>query len=512
MALTVSRYPFLAELGIHENNPGCFNGTWCGSGETIVSLNPTTNEPIANVQGATVEEYESCIASMDKAKKFWQLMPAPKRGDIVRQIGQELRKKHNALAALISLEMGKILAEGMGEVQEFIDMCDFAVGLSRQINGSVIPSERPNHVILERWNPLGHIGVITAFNFPVAVLGWNACLALICGDTIVWKGASSTSLCTVAVTKIIADVLARNALPHGIFTTCQGSGKTVGERLIQDERLKLISFTGSTSIGRRVSAAVHSRFGRTILELGGNNGIVVMSDADLDLALNATLFGSVGTAGQRCTTTRRLFLHESIHDTFVSRLLGAYKQVKIGNPLESGVLCGPLHTKAAVKEYLDGIAEIKKQGGVVLTGGERVPNTTGNFVYPTIVSIRHDAEIINTELFVPILYIIKFSTFEQAIEWHNSVPQGLSSALFSRSQQLMWQWIGATGSDCGLVNVNIGTSGAEIGGAFGGEKETGNGREAGSDSWKQYMRQSTCTINYSNELPLAQGLNFSASA
>jgi len=331
---------------------------------------------------------------------------------------------------------------------------------------------------------------------------------LVCGDTIVWKGASSTSLCTIATTRIIQEVLHRNAVHPGVLTMCQGSGRTIGEKIIQDHRLKLISFTGSTEIGRRVSIAVHTRFGRTILELGGNNGVIVNDDANVEMALNAVLFGSVGTCGQRCTTTRRLFLHKNIHDSFLPRLISAYKKVVIGDPLQQGTLMGPLHTRAAVKEYTDGIRDIKAQGGTILYGGEVIQGKQGNFVLPTIVSIDPHAAIINTELFVPILYVIKFDTMEEVMRYHNSVPQGLSSSLFTTSHQLAWNWTSQNGSDCGIVNVNIGTSGAEIGGAFGGEKETGSGREAGSDAWKQYMRQSTCTINFSNELPLAQGIRF----
>jgi len=505
--LTFNDYPFLKELDLAEENAGVYNGKWGGKGDWHTSVNPTTGKPIARVRQATSEEYEACIVAMQAASKNWQLTPMPKRGDIVRQIGDALRLKLIPLAKLISLEMGKIEAEGLGEVQEFIDMCDYATGMSRQITGLIIPSERPGHVIHENWNPLGLIGIVTAFNFPCAVLGWNATVSLVCGNCQIWKGASTTSLITVAVTKVIASVLERNGLPGGICSMVIGSGRTVGEQLIQDHRLSLISFTGSTQIGRHISEVVHSRFGRTILELGGNNAVVVMDDANVDLALPAVVFASIGTSGQRCTSIRRLFIHESIYDSFVARLSSVIKSVKIGDPLEKGVLMGPVHTPGAVKEYKEGLEEILKQGGKILYGG-KVLEREGYFVEPTLVAINHDAPIVKTELFVPILYAMKFKTLDEAIAWNNEVPQGLSSSLFTNHQENIFRWTGPTGSDCGLVNVNVGTSGAEIGGAFGGEKETGGGREAGSDSWKQYMRRATCTINYSRALPLAQGLNF----
>jgi len=507
-ALTYSEYPFLKELGLEEENLGVYNGKWCGSGEFLTSVSPTTNKPIARVRQANAAEYEQCVVAMQSALNEWRLIPMPKRGDIVRQIGDALRKKLVPLAKLVSLEMGKIYAEGIGEVQEFIDMCDYATGMSRMITGQIIPSERPGHVIHENWNPLGLVGIVTAFNFPVAVLGWNTAVSLVCGNCQIWKGAGTTSLITVAVTRIIASVFEQNKLPAGVFTMVIGPGRTVGEMLIQDHRLSLISFTGSTPVGRHISEVVHSRFGRTILELGGNNAIVVMEDANLDLALPALVFASIGTSGQRCTSVRRLLLHEKVYDTFIARLIKVIQTVKIGDPLNTDTLMGPLHTASAIKEYEEGIAEIVKQGGKVLYGGKRVPDLPGHFVLPTIVETKHDAPIVKTELFVPILHVMKVKSFEEAVEWNNEVPQGLSSSLFTNNQQYVFRWTGPAGSDCGLVNVNVGTSGAEIGGAFGGEKETGGGREAGSDSWKQYMRRSTCTINYSSALPLAQGLNF----
>lgn len=504
---TLGDYPFLAELGIEAENPGCYNGSWGGSGTPLVSYNPATGKPIASVIQATEEDYEGCLAAMDSAQRAFGSMPAPKRGEIVRQIGDELRKHLHALGSLVALEMGKILPEGIGEVQEFIDICDLAVGLSRCISGQVIPSERANHALLECWNPLGKIGIITAFNFPCAVLGWNLALSLICGNTNIWKGASTTCLTTYAVTKIVSAVLERNGVPGGVLTMVTGPGRTVGERLINDPRLTLISFTGSTEIGKRVSEIVHKRFGRTILELGGNNASVVMADSDLTLAVRASVFGAVGTAGQRCTSLRRMVIEEEVFDSVAASMVKAYKSVPIGDPLKEGTLMGPLHTAAAVKEYTEGLDEIKRQGGEILCGGNVIEGD-GFFVEPTIVKINHDAEIVKTELFVPILYLIPCKGVEDAIAINNEVPQGLSSSIFTNDMRNVFEWIGPRGSDCGLVNVNVGTSGAEIGGAFGGEKETGGGRESGSDSWKQYMRRSTCTINYGKDLPLAQGIKF----
>jgi len=507
-ALTFNEYPFLKELGLEEENQGMYNGKWGGSGEFHTSINPTNGKPIAKVRQATAAEYEQCIQSMVDARKQWAAYPMPKRGDIVRQIGDAVRAKLVPLAKLVSLEMGKIYKEGIGEVQEFIDMCDYATGMSRMIAGQIIPSERPGHVIHENWHPLGLIGIITAFNFPVAVFGWNTAVSLVCGNCQIWKGAGTTSLITVAVTKLVAQVLEANKLPGGIATMVIGPGRSVGELLIQDKRLSLISFTGSTEVGRHISTVVHSRFGRTILELGGNNSVVVMDDANLDLALRAVVFGAVGTAGQRCTSTRRVLLHSSVYDTFVDRLTKAYKTINIGNPLEEATLMGPLHTAGAIKEFEEGLVEIQKQGGKIIAGGKAIKDKGGFFVEPTIVTINHDADIVKTELFCPILYLIKFNTIDEAIDWNNEVPQGLSSSMFTNNQMHVFRWTGPLGSDCGIVNCNAGTSGAEIGGAFGGEKETGGGREAGSDSWKQYMRRATCTINYTSELPLAQGINF----
>ncbi|CAI5738611.1 unnamed protein product [Hyaloperonospora brassicae] len=505
----IAQFPFLSELGLKDENHGVYNGQWFGSGDVYTSVSPANGQAIASVRAGTTADYQKVVAAMDEAKPQWCDLPAPARGEIVRQIGEELRNKREALGKLISLEMGKIYAEGVGEVQEAIDICDFAVGLSRTLNGSVIPSERPGHFMMERYNPLkGHVGIVTAFNFPCAVLFWNAALSLVCGNTQIWKPSESLSLTSVACTKIIADVLERNGHAGAIASLICGSGSEVGEAMLHDKNMELISFTGSTKVGRHVNKVVSSRFGKTILELGGNNAMIVDKDADLEMALRATLFSAVGTAGQRCTSLRRLYLHEDIHDDFLQRLVSAYKNVKIGDPLEDGVLCGPLHNTEAVENYLNGIDSIKKQGGKILTGAKKVDGH-GNFVEPTIVSIAHDAEIVQTEIFAPILYALKFKTLEEAIEKNNAVPQGLSSSIFTKNQSAIFKWTGPLGSDCGIVNVNIGPSGAEIGGAFGGEKETGGGRESGSDAWKQYMRRSTCTINYSKELPLAQGIDFS---
>jgi len=506
--LLYSQYPFLKELGIEEENVGVFCGKCFGSGDFYTSLNPSNNKPIARIKAGTKEDYEECLKQMEASKKIWQSTPMPVRGEIVRQIGDELRTKKDPLGRLVSLEMGKILSEGLGEIQEFIDICDYATGLSRTLGGMVFPSERRKHFMVENWHPLGMIGIITAFNFPVAVLGWNTAISLVCGNVQLWKGASTTSLCAIAITKIISRVLARNNLPGAICSMIAGSGRAIGELLVNDRRLSLISFTGSTAIGIHISSTVHSRFGRTILELGGNNALVVMDDANIELAVRSILFAAVGTAGQRCTTCRRVIVHEKVYDVVLSKLIQAYKSVKIGDPLAEGTLCGPLHTKSAVKEYEEGLRTIQEQGGKIVSGGHVLGLNGGNFVEPTIVEISHNAPIVKQELFVPILYVIKCKDLDDAIRYNNEVPQGLSSSLFTNSQANVFEWISSQGSDCGIANVNAPTNGAEIGGAFGGEKETGGGRESGSDSWKQYMRRMTSVINYSTDLPLAQGINF----
>jgi len=504
-----SDFSFLKEIGIEEINDGVYNGKWFGSGDVYESISPSTNKPIAKIRGGNAADYETCISSMQKSMAAWQATPMPKRGEIVRAIGTELEKYIEPLAKLISAEMGKILVEARGEVQEFIDVCNMAQGLSRTIGGQVLPSERPDHFMLENWNPLGMIGVITAFNFPMAVCGWNASLSMVCGNVQIWKGATTTSLCSIAITKIVAKVLDAHKVDGAIFSLICGPGRSIGELVIQDKRLALISFTGSTSIGTRVSTSVHARFGRTILELGGNNALIVMDDADIDMAVRSALFAAVGTCGQRCTTCRRLIVHEKVYDSVVEKLSRAYASIKIGNPLEDGVLCGPLHTKSAVKEYTEGLERIQSQGGKILVGGKFLGTNGGNFVEPTIVAIEHDKPIVKEELFVPVLYIIKCKSIEEAIQFNNEVPQGLSSSLFTSNLSNAFKWVGPAGSDCGIVNVNVPTNGAEVGGAFGGEKETGGGRESGGDSWKQYMRRVTSTINYGKTLPLAQGINFS---
>jgi len=505
--LTYNDYPFLKELGLGEDNDGVFDGTsWGGSGEVVTSYNPANGKAIARVRTATPDDYERCVSAMQEAQKVWCTKTAPARGEIVRQVGEELRANLTALGSLVSLEMGKILPEGIGEVQEFVDICDYAVGLSRALAGSVLPSERPGHFMMENWNPLGLVGIITAFNFPAAVYGWNIAISLICGNSNIWKGAPTTNLTTVAIGKIMARVLERNGIPGAVCSVAPG-GADIGQRISEDNRLTLVSFTGSTKVGKIVSATVGARLGKCLLELGGNNAIIVEKDASLDLAVRSVLFASVGTAGQRCTTCRRLYVHEDVYDEVVSNLVKAYKQVQIGDPLEDGTLCGPVHTKVGVQMYADGIKRIQEQGGKVLTGGN-VVDRPGNYVEPTVVEISPEADCVKEELFVPILYVMKYKDLEQAIAFNNAVPQGLSSSIFTNNQMNIFKWVGPQGSDCGIVNANIPTNGAEIGAGFGGNKETGWGREAGSDAWKQYMRRSACTINYTKDLPLAQGINF----
>lgn len=510
------QYPFLKEMGIEKENLGCFNGKeWCGSGDYATSVNPATGKCIARTRMSSEKDYEQCIASMEAIKEKWMEFPIPQRGLIVQEIGDLFRKHKTNLGKLVSLEMGKILSEGEGEIQEIIDICDYAVGLSRTLAGKILPSERGGHVIMENWNPLGMIGVITAFNFPAAVLGWNTAISMICGNLSIWKGSPSTNLVSVALTKIFIEVLEKWGF-GGVFTMITGEGPTLGEKMTHDERLKLISFTGSTAVGRRISTVVHSRFGRTILELGGNNAMIVLDDADVNMALAAAVFAAVGTCGQRCTSLRRLILHEKIYDEFVEKLKKVYSTIKIGDPFDKDTLMGPLHTQRQVKMYLDGLEEIKKQGGRIIYGGKVFENFTkdqehlrgGNYIEPTMVEIDSSAEILKTELFCPIMHIMKCSSLDEAIKINNSVPQGLSSGLFSRDMRNLFKWTGPNGSDCGLVNFNVGTSGAEIGGAFGGEKETGGGRESGGEAWRQYMRQTTCTVNYGNTIRLAQGVQF----
>jgi len=433
-------------------------------------------------------------------------MPAPRRGEIVRQIGEELREYLVPLGQLVALEMGKIQPEGVGEVQEYVDICDFATGLSRMLNGKVLPSERPDHWMMEAWNPLGNVGIISAFNFPAAVFGWNSALSMVCGNASVWKGAPSTPLVSVAITKILDRVFKRNNIPGAVSSMVVG-GTDVGKAMASDRNIHLMSFTGSTEVGRDVGNVVQNRFGKVLLELGGNNALIVHNDANMELALRGCLFSSAGTAGQRCTTSRRLYFHKDIISDLSDRLVKAYKTIKIGDPLEKGTLVGPVHNKAAVELYQKTIKAAKEQGGEVLVGGN-VLDRPGNFVEPTLIRISPDAEVVKTEAFVPISYIMEYSDLNDAIYQNNRVSQGLSSSLFTNNVENVFKWVGPRGSDCGITNVNIGPSGAEIGGAFGGEKETGGGRESGSDAWKQYMRRSTCTINHGRDLPLAQGIKF----
>jgi aldehyde dehydrogenase (NAD+) len=496
----------LEQLHIEPVNSGACYGEWLPepTGPELTSFNPATGEPLAKVKTAGPSDYERVVARASDAFLEWRMVPAPKRGDIVREIANELRAEKEKLGALVSLEMGKILAEGMGEVQEMIDIADFAVGLSRQLYGLTMHSERPGHRMYEQWHPLGIVGVISAFNFPVAVWSWNAMIAAVCGDCVLWRPSSDTPLAAIAVQKICNRVMDRHGL-KGIFNLVIGPSKPIGETMINDRRIPLISFTGSTEVGRHVSETVARRLGRTILELGGNNGIIVMDDANPDLVLRAVLFGAAGTAGQRCTTTRRLFLQRGIAPRIIEALRGAYRQVKIGDPLDEGTLMGPLVNQRAVEDMLDGVRRIREQGGEILYGGERI---LGNFVQPTLVRARPDMPILKEEIFAPILYLVEFGDLDQAIHWHNDVPQGLSSAIFTTSLISAETFLSHRGSDCGIANVNIGTSGAEIGGAFGGEKETGGGRESGSDSWKAYMRRQTNTLNWSDQLPLAQGIQF----
>lgn len=507
-------YDFLEKLGIKEVNYGATLGNSDGwlktRGKELVSYSPIDGKPIAKVIQANAEDYEVVIREAQKAFEKWRMVPAPRRGLIVREIGEVLREYKEPLGELVTLEMGKIKAEGMGEVQEMIDIADFAVGQSRMLYGSTMHSERPKHRMYDQYHPYGIVGTITAFNFPVAVWSWNALIAAICGDVNVWKPSSKTPLTAIAVQNIIAPIVDKYDL-KGVFNLVVGKGSEVGEILINDKRVPLISMTGSTAMGKRIGETVGRRLGRTILELGGNNAIIVTEDADLDMAIMATLFGAVGTAGQRCTSTRRIIIQKSIKEKFVNSLVKAYSQVKIGNPLEGGTLMGPVIDQTAVDLMMNAIEDAKKAGGKLIYGGEKVTIKGlegGFYVQPSIMEVKNDYKIVQEETFAPILYIIEYEEFDDAIRIHNDVPQGLSSAIFTSSMYYQEQFLSHIGSDCGIANVNIGTSGAEIGGAFGGEKETGGGRESGSDAWKAYMRRQTNTINWGKELPLAQGIKF----
>ena len=503
---------FLAALQIQPKNKGVSTGTkWLPSkGHTIDSYSPVNGQIIASVKSADKESYEAVLQQAQLAFAEWRQWPAPKRGDIVRQIGEELRLQKHALGQLVSYEMGKSLQEGLGEVQEMIDICDFAVGLSRQLHGLTMHSERPGHRMYEQYHPLGIVGIISAFNFPVAVWSWNTMLAWVCGDVCVWKPSEKTPLCAIACQNITAKVFKKNNVPEGVNTLIVGD-KIVGEWMSNDTRISLLSATGSTRMGKAVSAAVAGRLGRSLLELGGNNAIIISKDADLDMALIGAAFGAVGTAGQRCTSTRRLIIHEKVYNKFKEKLVNAYAQLKIGDPLNEKNHVGPLIDVAAVNMYTEAIEKCKASGGNFIVEGGVLKGKgyeSGCYVRPCIAEAKNDDAIVQHETFAPILYIMKYKTLEEAIALQNGVPQGLSSAIMTNNLREAEQYLSFAGSDCGIANVNIGTSGAEIGGAFGGEKETGGGRESGSDAWKVYMRRQTNTINYTDKLPLAQGIKF----
>lgn len=503
---------FLKPLRIKETNEGVSTGTnWLKSnGEVIESSSPVDGKTIGKIISADRESYEAVIKKAEEAFKQWRIWPAPKRGEVVRQIGEALRTYKEPLGKLVSYEMGKSLQEGYGEVQEMIDICDFAVGLSRQLHGLSMHSERPGHRMYEQWHPLGIVGIISAFNFPVAVWSWNSMLAWVCGDVSVWKPSEKTPLCGLACQHIIADVFTKNNVPEGVSCVIVG-GREVGEWMSNDPRIPLVSATGSTRMGKAVGAAVGARLGRALLELGGNNAIIVSKDADIDMAIRGALFGAVGTAGQRCTSTRRLIIHEDIYDTIKEKLVTAYKQLSIGDPLDEKNHVGPLIDKDAVKMYTDGIDKCKAEGGKFIIEGGVLSGKgyeSGCYVKPCIAEVKPEYKIVHHETFAPILYLLKYKTIDEAIAIQNGVPQGLSSSIMTLNLREAEQFLSVAGSDCGIANVNIGTSGAEIGGAFGGEKETGGGRESGSDAWKNYMRRQTNTINYSDKLPLAQGIKF----
>ncbi|MGN6162904.1 MAG: L-piperidine-6-carboxylate dehydrogenase [Flavisolibacter sp.] len=502
----------LKQLGITENNQGSSTGAqWIKSnGKSITSFSPVDGKKIAGVVCADDQSYEQAIATAQEAFVQWRMWPSPKRGDIVRQVAEALRKNKEALGKLVSYEMGKSLQEGYGEVQEMIDICDFAVGLSRQLHGLTMHSERPGHRMYEQWHPLGIVGVISAFNFPVAVWSWNASLAWVCGDVVLWKPSEKTPLCGIACQNIIAEVFKQNNVPEGVSTLLIGE-RDLGEKMANDKRIPLISATGSTRMGKAVGAAVGARLGRSLLELGGNNAIIISKDADLDMSLVGCLFGAVGTAGQRCTTTRRLIIHEDVYDNFKEKLVNAYKQLRIGDPLDEKNHVGPLIDKDAVTSYLAAIEKCKAEGGIFVVEGGVLKGDgyeSGCYVKPCVAEAQPHFEIVQHETFAPILYLLKYKTFDDAIAIQNGVPQGLSSSIMTLNLREAEQFLSSQGSDCGIANVNIGTSGAEIGGAFGGEKETGGGRESGSDAWRIYMRRQTNTINYSTSLPLAQGIKF----
>lgn len=512
MPAKIAVMEFLKTLGLAATNAGTSTGaTWMNStGETLASYSPVDAQLIGTVTATDKAGYEAVIAAAEEAFVAWRNWPAPRRGEVVRQIGEALREKKDALGQLVSYEMGKSLQEGLGEVQEMIDICDFAVGLSRQLHGLTMHSERPGHRMYEQWHPMGIVGIISAFNFPVAVWSWNSMLAWVCGDVCVWKPSEKVPLCGIACQNIVNEVFAKNNVPEGVSGLVNG-GRELGEWMANDARIPLVSATGSTRMGKAVGAAVGARLGKSLLELGGNNAIIISKDADLDIALIGAVFGAVGTAGQRCTTTRRLIIHESIYEAFKAKLVKAYGQLRIGNPLDQHNHVGPLIDKDAVRQYLESIEKCKSEGGKFIVEGGVVTGQgyeSGCYVKPCVAEASNDFKIVQHETFAPILYIMKYSTIDEAIRYQNGVPQGLSSAIMTLNLREAEQFLSQGGSDCGIANVNIGTSGAEIGGAFGGEKETGGGRESGSDAWKAYMRRQTNTINYSTKLPLAQGIKF----
>lgn len=506
---------FLKQLGIQDQNPCYFTGTESGhatSGEYHRVISPADGSFLGSVQLAGETEYEAVIAKAGAAFDEWRMMPAPKRGEIVRQIGDALRKYKEPLGKLVTMEMGKIYQEGLGEVQEMIDICDFAVGLSRQLYGNTMHSERPMHRMYEQWHPLGTVGIISAFNFPVAVWAWNSMLAAVCGNVSIWKPSEKTPLTSIACFNIMQDVLKENNIPEGVFGLIVGDRK-IGEAMASDKRVALLSATGSTRMGKAVAETVSKRLGKYLLELGGNNAIIISEHANMELAIPAVLFGSVGTCGQRCTSTRRLIIHDSVYDKVKNSLIKAYGslQAKVGHPLSPDTLIGPLIDHDSVNAMQRRLEVVKGEGGNVLFGGEVLSGAgfeNGNYVVPAIVEAKNEYESVQEETFAPILYLLKYSNMEEALNIHNNVPQGLSSSIFSDSMREVEYFLSHRGSDCGIANVNIGTSGAEIGGAFGGEKDTGGGRESGSDSWKAYMRRQTNTLNWSSDLPLAQGIKF----
>ena len=504
--------PALKKMGLLDVNSGAGSGSWmdCG-GEMLTSISPIDGQTIAKIRCANNHDFEQVVSRAVEAFKTWRMVPAPKRGNIVRRIGNALRTHKKDLAELVTIEMGKIRSEGEGEVQEMIDIADLAVGQARMLYGLTMHSERPAHRMYEQWHPLGVVGVITSFNFPVAPWAWNAMIALVAGNTVIWKPSSKAPLSAMAVMNIVWEVLTKEKLPQGICNIVIGSRDAVGDALVRDRRVALISATGSVAMGRNIGQIVAARLGKTILELGGNNAVIVTSHADLKMAVAAVVFGAVGTAGQRCTSTRRVMVHEDIYDPFVADMIQAYRQVRIGNPLDEGILMGPLIDPTAVEKMQHALRLIKEQGGRILYGGDILSGgiyDAGSYVMPAICEVRADLPIVQEETFAPILYLIKYRMLEQAIADNNAVSQGLSSSIFTNDLREAESYLSQRGSDCGIANVNVGTSGAEIGGAFGGEKDSGGGREAGSDAWKSYMRRQTCTINWSGELPLAQGIEF----